>query len=107
MDAVDIWIWRVWVLDKTIAGWVNHLKVEREVATLAQSLHLLDKLVNLSSDLWVVLSALLLHLADALNSGEEVPLDRLDGAFLGLRRDLEVKLGNADSSEFTFNDGTI
>ena len=78
MDAGDINIWRVWILDKTVARRIVHLEVEGEVAALHQRLHLLNKFINLSSDLWVELAAFLLHLADAFNSGHDITFDCLD-----------------------------
>lgn len=104
VDAGDVWIWRVWVLNKTISRRVDQLEVEGEVATLPQSLQLVDELIDLLGGRRVELAALLLQLGDALDRGQQEALDCLDGTLLGLGRDLEVKLRNLDCGKLRLDD---
>ena len=100
MDAANVYIWRVWVLDKAIARWVDNLEVEREIATFTKCLQPLNELIELFSHLWIELASLFLHLGDALDRRKQEPLNCLNRAFLGLRRDLEIKLWDANCREF-------
>ena len=68
MDAADVNIWRVWILDKTIARRIIHLKVEGEIAAFSHSFKLADELVDLGSNLRVELATIFLELFDSLNS---------------------------------------
>ena len=90
MDACDVWIWRVWVLDKAVAGRVDHLEIEGEVAAFAHPRHLRNELIDLFCDLRVELAALLLQLRDTLDRREEEAFDGLDGTLLCLRRDFKI-----------------
>ena len=100
MHARDINVWRVWILDKTIARWVLYLKVKRQITTFSQLGKSSNKLVNLCSNLRVVSASLLLELTYALNSSEKKTFDCLDATLLRLRRDLEVELWDLDCRKF-------
>ena len=100
MDAANIWIWRVWVLNKAIARWINDLEIEGEIAAFSQRLQPFNELIKLFSDLRVEFATFLLHLRDSFDRRQQEPLDRLDGAFLGLRWDLKIELGDSNRREF-------
>ena len=96
IDARNVGVWRVWVLNKAISRRVDQLEVEGEVAALSQCRQLGNEHINLLRSCWVEFAALILQLLNTLDCGQQEALDCLDGALLGLRRNLEVKLRNLD-----------
>lgn len=96
IHAGDIWLWRVWVLDKAIARWVSQLKVKWEIAALTKRFQLLEEFVDLCGNLRIILATLVLHLRDSFNRSEEITLHGLDGSLLSLCWNLKVKLWDSD-----------
>ena len=99
MDAGDVRVWRVWILDKAVARRVNHFEVEGKVAPFSQGLQPHDKLVDLLGNLRIVLAALRLQFTNAFNGCQQETLHSLNGALLCLWWDLEVELRNSDCCE--------
>ena len=99
IDAADIRLGCLWILHKAISAGVYHLKVERQIAPFSHCFHALDESIDLLSNLRTELATLLLKLTDAFNCRQQESFDRLNGSFLGLWWDFELKLGDFDGGE--------
>jgi len=88
------------VLDEGVAGRIVDLKGEGKDLTIFKFLKLDKELVNLSGGGRIELASLSLHVTNSLNRVSEKAFGSVNGSLLSLGRDLELKLGNSDSSEF-------